>query len=291
MSPNLRRRAVLGGLACIGALPAGAAPADDGIAVEAGNGRCIVPVRLDGNIARMVLDTGAERTVITRAAMRRLGLRADQWVDTLMQGAGGVLERHPNADVSRASLGGLPLLQRQPGGLSLSVTDSSLGDADGLLGGDILRHYVIDLDIPNARLALRPGRYANGFGAGAVALQAWRRDLLLAPVALDGQSLVALVDTGASTSLLNARGLFRLGLTPQRLAGDPAIPVLSLGGRLMAHTHRFAWLDFGALRLPQPLMLTAAVPEPAYDVTLGLDVLGRQRLLISYAALRLAVGS
>jgi hypothetical protein len=31
-------------------------------------------------------------------------------------------------------------------------------------------------------------------------------------------------------------------------------------------------------------MLTAAEPEPAYDLALGLDILGQQRLLLSYAA-------
>ena len=276
-----RRAALLGGLvSAIGA----AAPRGTAIPIEVINGQCLVPVLLDGRPARLVLDTGSELTMVTRAAVARLGLRPDPWVSTTLRGAGGLLERHANVDIRTALAGTVPLFQRGPGsGLSLPVTSSDLGGADGLLGGDVLQHYTLDLDMPAARLALG----AMHTPAHAVQLQPLRRVLLLAPVRLDGHSLVALVDTGASASLVNARGLYRLGLAPARLQQDPAAPLMALGGVSAARLHRFAELCIGPLCLAAPIVLTETVPEAAYDLVLGLDVLGRQRLLLSYPGLTL----
>jgi predicted aspartyl protease len=279
-----RRAALLGGLASLGA---GAAPGEIEIRIDCSNGRCLVPVALDGRVARMRLDTGAELTLVTRAAVARLGLRPDPWVGTTLRGAGGLVERRANVDVGVAQLGGVKLFQRLAGGgLSLPVTNSDLGDADGLLGGDVLRHYVLDLDIPRARLALhRPGMPSHP--DGAVPLQSLRGDLLLAQVRLDGRALTGLVDTGASASLINARGLYRLGLAPPLVVHDPAVPMLAVGGESIVHRRRFAELRIGAVTVAGPTILTESVPEPAYDLVLGLDVLGRQRLLLSYPGLTL----
>jgi len=281
----IRRRGVLLGLL---ASSAGRASAAAGVAVEIIGQRCVVPVELDGRTARMILDTGAERTVVTRAAAVRLGLRADAWVATTMRGAGGLLESHANVDVGVASVGGMRLSQKlESGALSLSVTGADLGGADGLLGGDLLRRYTVDLDFPRARLSLRQGEPAE---TDFVRLRPWGRDLLLASLRLDGVDLIGLVDTGAAASLVNARGLYRLGLSPERLADDPVVSLVGLGGRIPARPHRFTELDFGGFGIARPLLLTAAVPEIGYDLTLGMDVLGRQRLVLSYSDMSLGFG-
>jgi predicted aspartyl protease len=280
-----RRAALLGGLASLGA---GAPPGDIAIQIDVSDGRCLVPVRLDGRAARMILDTGAEISVITGAAMARLRLRRDAWVGTTLRGAGGLVERRANVDVSVAQLGEVRLVQHLPvAGLSLPVTSSDLGgDADGLLGGDVLRHYEVDLDIPGARLALH-GPEAPPRGDSGIKLQLLRGDLLLAPVTLDGHALTGLVDTGASTSLINARGLYRLGLVPALQVHDPAVPLLSVGGETIVRRRQFSELRLGALKLAAPTLLTEAVPEAAYDLVLGLDVLGLQRVRLSYPGLTL----
>jgi Aspartyl protease len=277
----LARRTLL--LATLAAPIAAAAPPTTPFPISIIDRRCIVPVLLDGRLANMLLDTGAERTVVTREAAIRLKLRLDTWVETTLRGAGGELETRADVDVTRATLGGVNLFQRHPGPLSLAVTDFNLGGPDGLLGSDILRHYTIDLDYPRAQLTLRPPS-EKAPNTNAVKLRLLWPNQLLAPVRLEGHDLTALVDTGASTSLINARGLYRLGLTRQRMARDPAIADLGLGGTLKVHEHRFTELRFGPLTVRNPLMLTAAEPEPAYDLALGLDVLGQQRLLLSYAA-------
>jgi len=281
-----RRLMLSGGLA---SLCAAAPSADPQIPVDRVNGRCLVPVRLDGGLARMVLDTGAARSVITRAAALRLGLSLDPWVQTTLRGAGGQLETHRNADVRMAAIGPARLLQRpsEPG-LSLAVTSSGLDGADGLLGGDILRYFDLDLDVPHGRMALRQAGRSRA-GPGAVPLTPLWPDLLLAPVALQGQELTALVDTGSSVSLVNARGLDRLGLSQAAMADDPPAATAAIGGRFPVRVHRFTALRLGALGVPAPMLLTAFVPEPAFDLILGMDVLGRQRVVVSYQSLRLTI--
>ncbi len=277
-----RRAAMLGGLACLAAAPPG------GMVIETfGGRRCIVPVVIDGKPARMLLDTGAQRTMVTRAGLARLGLRLDPWVGTTLEGAGGRYEQHQNAVAQAVIAGGLRLVQRAPGTpFSMPVTSLDLSEADGLLGADVLMHLTIDLDIPGSRLALLPPDTAAP-ERGGVRLRALRRDLLLAPIRLDGHDLIALLDTGSTTSLVNARGLRKLGLSAEQVAADPAVPSSGLGGQFTAHALRFAELRLGPIAVPRPVLLLADVAEPAHDLLLGLDVLGRQRILFSYATLTL----
>jgi predicted aspartyl protease len=277
--PTIGRRALLaGGAACVGAA---ASPPAAAIRLEKTDGICLVPVLLNGQLARLVLDTGAERSIITRAAATRLRLPFDPWVETTMRGAGGQLERHPNADIAAATIGGAILSQRAlQRGLSLAVTEFDMGGADGLLGADVLRHFTLALDYPGGSMALRPPGWQPA--AGAVALTQLWPDRLLAPVTLNGQPLLALLDTGAGASLINARGMHRLGLTPAAIASDPAAAISAIGGTLPAGVHRFIEFRLGALIVQQPAILAAYVPEPAFDMTLGLDILGRQRLLLSW---------
>lgn len=47
------------------------------VALEAASGPCVVAASLEGQPARVVLDTGAERTVVTRDAVTKYRLALD----------------------------------------------------------------------------------------------------------------------------------------------------------------------------------------------------------------------
>ncbi len=278
----LRHAALLAGLA---KFAAAASPPGPGIPINVTTGRCLVPVSLDGRVATMVLDTGAEMSVMTGAAAARLRLRSDPWISTTLRGATGLLERRADVDVHQALAGGTELFQSRPGiGLTLPVTTADLGGADGLLGGDILRHFTLRLDMPGHRLFLLAAQTLSPTPT-EVHLRQFRHTLLLAPVTLDGARLTALVDTGSSATLLNARGLYRLGLASAQMQRDPAAPIQAIGGRSAAREHRFSRLSIGTVSLSDPSVMVVPIPEAAYDLVLGLDILGRQPLLISYSDL------
>ena len=252
------------------------------VALEAA-GPCVVSASLEGQPARMVLDTGAERTVVTRDAVARYRLALDPWVGTTMRGAAGKLDQHQNAVVSQLSLDGMDLVQRRK--LSLPVTSFSLGGLAGLLGGDLLSRHVLSVDRPNGTMSLLPPD--TRLGRDAIAVKLLRRFLVLAPVMLDGRELTALVDTGASSSLLNARGMHRMGLTPADAGRDPVVSSEAIGGRFAANRHRFGELRLGGRVISGFSMAILGTAEPAFDLVLGMDVLGRSAFRLSYAAERL----
>lgn len=288
-----RRAGLLAGLATLVSRPGHAACAAPltVVPVENANGRCVLTVSLNGQDMKMILDTGAERTVLTRAAVARHRLPLDAFVGTTLRGADGRLDTHRNARVRSLSVGGVGLYQREVNRpLSLAVTAMDLGDIAGLLGGDLLRRHGLDLDILGGRLALLAADDCPAFVAESVPLQLLRPNLLLVPVTLDGLHLTALLDTGSTSSLVNARGLYKLGLSPARIAQDPVSPGLALGGRFEAHRHPFDTLRVGSMVLANPRVFAINVPEPAFDLLLGLDVLGRQRMFLSYANLKLSLG-
>jgi predicted aspartyl protease len=187
--------------------------------------------------------------------------------------------------VSRLALDGISLFQRAGGKLSLPVTSFSLGGLAGLLGGDVLNRHVLSVDRPAGHVALLAPD--TPLGRESVELTVLRRFLLLAPVTLDGHELTALVDTGASNSLLNARGMHRMGVTPVEAARDPAMSSLAIGGRFAANFHRFGELRLGRRAVSGFSMALLATAEPAFDMVLGMDVLGLSGFRLSYAAQRL----
>lgn len=260
------------------------------IDLERAGGMLVVAVAIEGQSARMVLDTGAERSVLTLDGRARLNLPLDPMVSTTLRGAGGRLDTHPNANVRAMSIGGVPLFQRQPRQmLSLPVADIPLGDIDGLLGSDMLRHHTLVVDVPQARLALLPNGSCTA-GYDDVRLQLFRQVLPMAEIRLDRTPLLALLDTGASNSLVNARGMHKLLLSSEALADDPALQSLAVGGEITGRAHQFASLRIGPISMDQPMLEVIAAVNPSFDMLLGLDVLARQAFTLSYGTQSLAFG-
>jgi hypothetical protein len=259
-------------------------------------GTIALPVEVNGTTATFILDTGAQRSVVTQAAVERLGLARDQWVGTTMSGVGGI-DRRPNADPRSISLGGIPLVRRtltHDDSLtvaSLPTTHAGNLVIDGLLGRDFLSLFDLDIDLPARRLTLYQVRGCTGRflpWAGnytAIPVTIPTEDAVVVPVTLDGRPLRALLDTGASASLLAAPGIFKLGLTPASLSADPADQISGLGPRtLIVHRHRFDALRIGDQTTSSPLLWVEPVRlSPIVDMLLGADWLAGRRIWISFA--------
>jgi len=260
------------------------------------HGRLTVPLTVNGTAATFVLDTGAERSLVTPQAVQRLDLALDQWVATTMRGVGGVVE-HANADPRSIMLGGLAL-RRATLAHDISLTVGALPamgadtTVDGLLGRDFLSAYDLMLDMTARRLALYE---VHGCGGRflpwpspyqAVTATTPMQHAMVLPIALNGVRLTALLDTGASSSLVTLPGMIRLGLTPRELAQDPGAEVRGVGRQAPEmHRHRFASLSVGGETIRQPLVWVAPVRVlPIVDALLGADWLDAQRRVwISFA--------
>ena len=274
------------------------------IPLDVTGGAITVPMEVNGITATFILDTGAQRSVVTEASVQRLGLARDQWVGTTMSGVGGI-QRRPNANPRSLTLGGVKLVRRtlnHDTSLTVGILPRAhIGSRviDGLLGRDFLSLFDLDLDVPGRRLTLFQvhdcgGRFlpwSGHYAAAPVTIPA--EDAMVVPVTLDGTPLRALLDTGASSSLLAAPGMFRTGLQAANLAGDPADQVSGLGRHLVTmYRHSFRTLRVGAETIDAPVIWVAPIRlMPITDMLLGADWVAGRRVWISYATRQLFVAT
>jgi clan AA aspartic protease (TIGR02281 family) len=103
----------------------------------------LVDVTLDGHPARLVLDTGATATVLTRRTAEAAGLSIDDENRRRASTANGVAEFSP------ALVGTLAIGDRAVRELTVATCDAcdAIG-ADGLLGVDVLRALQVRVDLP-----------------------------------------------------------------------------------------------------------------------------------------------
>ena len=163
---------------------------------------------LDGEPVGAILDTGASRTMLSRAYAERTGRAVTP--RGRVAAIGGAVAGGWTA-IGRLTLGGL---ERTGGGLSvIDLPASATGAAqavDLLVGSDLTRNYALDIDyagrrfriLPTGRLPFVGARMSLRMGSEPLA---YITDLVVA-----GQRLrPIIVDTGDGTSLTLARSTWR----------------------------------------------------------------------------------
>jgi len=272
------------------------------VPVEIMNGNILVTVDVNDLPATFILDTGAERTLMGEDVVRRLGLKRDEWVASAVRGIAGIEER-PNA-LPRSIRLGQAALRRRTHVADNSVTVGPLPLSEiagrpvaGLLGRDFLSPFDLDLDLPNRRLTLYDVRdCAAGFRPwtapyASIQVSTTVGMALVVPVMVDGRPLRALVDSGASASLVTAPGMFRLGLTTGLLAHDPIGHGRGNGPKpVPMYRHRSSELRVGSEVTHDPVLWVASVRVvPIVDLLRGADWLEPRRVWLSFATKQMFV--
>jgi hypothetical protein len=272
------------------------------VPLDVSHGTITVPLEVNGITATFILDTGAQRSVVTQEAVQRLGLDRDEWAGTTMSGIGGI-DRRPNARPRSLRLGGVPLVRRTVNhdtSMAVGVLPGrGTGTAviDGLLGRDFLSLFDLDLDMPARRLTLYQVQNCSGHflpwtgGYSAIAVAAPAETALVMPVILDDTPLRALLDTGASASLLAAPGMAKMRLPLAGPSTGPTGQVSGLGPRVVTmRRHTFRLLQVGGEAMDAPSIWVEPVRlTPIADMLLGADWLDARRVWISYATKQLFV--
>lgn len=168
-----------------------------------------VTLRVDGAPATFLFDTGAERTVLTTDAAKRLRLSAHYEYARQMRSLGGAMS---SGDARLASLGsgGLAMTNFRVLVGPISLPPVAGKPLDGLLGADFFTGFEVDLDLAHHRIILYeppPCPIAAPDWSAPYATIAANRSLhdrLFFPVNLDGRPLAALIDTGAQLTTLDA---------------------------------------------------------------------------------------
>ena len=242
----------------------------------------VVAVEINGKSAQLVLDTGSDATVLTRVAARRLGVA--EGAAKPVGGAGG-----PTL-VGTARLEDLVV-----GGVRIKPLPALLADApmppvDGLLGISVLVEFEVELDVPHGRVALyraRPCATAAPDWPGRVIRLPVQQQAgsghLFVSVAVDGQPLRGMLDSGASVSTLSLQSAEDAGLRQGALERLPAFRGQAINAEgLVARRATFEELRVGTDRLARPTLMVAALPAFAGDLLVGEDYLGTRAVWFSF---------
>ncbi|MGH7276865.1 MAG: retropepsin-like aspartic protease, partial [Candidatus Rokuibacteriota bacterium] len=113
-----------------------------------------VTARLNGVALTLIVDTGAERTVISPAAIERAGFGGQPGQPVQIVGATGTatatLVTVPLLDIAGARIGPLPVIVH-----ALPATGRA-EPVDGLLGRDVLDAFTLTVDTATGRATLTP---------------------------------------------------------------------------------------------------------------------------------------
>lgn len=255
--------------------------------------RMTVPVNIAGQGPfRFVVDTGAERTVISRELARDLDLSP-----------GRTAVVHSMTEVSRIDTVVIPGLQI--GNRTVSdihapaLSRSDLG-ASGMLGVDSLQRQRVVFDFGRQEMTISPSRQREErWPAGEIVVTGRRLygRLVLVDASVDGQRVWVILDTGSQVSVGNTalrNALLRRG----RLGPTRPIQLLSItGGRLdaeysVARRIRIGGLDINFLRIAfadvHPFAQLRLTDRPA--ILLGMDALALfDRVSVDFANRRVRV--
>ena len=238
----------------------------------------IVAASLAGQAVSLLLDTGAQGMLVTPEIVAALSLPLNGL--TRIFGTGGGSQQARVVRLPGLRLGGAAMPDQVAPVSALPVSLAINPPLAGLLGASLLARFDLDIDVPGGRLTLWvPGTCPQPAGT-ALPLEVSREGEAFLPVQVNGQSLLALLDTGSRATILTLPAARRLGLG----ASASANTARGVDGTLQPMEHvrvRMALGDGAAVDTPvsiAPLQLGRG------DMLLGLDQMMAGRVWIGYAA-------
>jgi hypothetical protein len=264
------------------------------------SGRLLVRVSIGGHDTLVfILDTAASAGVISPETPDLLGLDPASGQAQQVMGASGP------ATLTRLRLPPVTVAGETVDGLNAVVTDmarfrrSAGPPYAGVLGANFLRHFDVEIDVPNGRLRL--WRHREGSAPPAPprapanpANVAQVQGFVMFDVAMGDSVARAILDSGAHTSTLNWRAAAGAGVTRESpgLVASRSPGGIS-GDTIEIHSHRFDGVGVEGLRFPPLEMAIADLPVfqamgfgERPTMLLGADLLRECRVLISYSQRR-----
>lgn len=272
-------------------MAAAGAPDSGAIAFDLYAGtRIYVPATVNGTQTEVLLDSGAEMTVLDLTSAESLGLELEG--DVAAVGTGGVGQARFARGVT-LDLGGIAFVDRTVAVIDLAAIGQALGrPLPVILGKDAFNGLVVDIDFPTRSLTFHePAGYVPPEGATELALVS-SGAIRAVPVSIEGRPPVLFdFDTGNGGALIIYPAYAEAeGLLEER----PATTVMSgaVGGVRESGLATIGSLEIGGFEVSDiPTVFPPAGPS-AVDAdrtagNIGMGVLGRFRLVTDFANNRL----
>lgn len=256
-----------------------------------GGNRIYIPATVNGTATEVLLDSGAEMTVLDAAFARELGLQMAG--DLPAVGTGGVASAQLAQGVTIV-IGDLTLRDMTVAVIDLAAIAQALGrPLPVILGKDAFNELIVDVDFPHRRIAFhQPEGFEAPEGAVEVELSEAAGGLRSVPVSIEGRAPAPFdFDIGNGGSLIVFPGY----VEAQGLAeGRPGSTVLSgaVGGVNEARIVTFERITFAGVEIRD---VPAVLPPPGPSAVdsdrtvgnLGIGILGRFRLITDFTRDRL----
>lgn len=258
MSGPLFLGAASAALALLLPLPAtqeGAKPASEVDVLQARrdlHARLTVPVQIgEHGPFNFLIDTGAERTVLSHDLAARIGLVASG--SARVMGVAGT-QQVQLVDVEELNLG-----RRSFYGLSAPLLEDRFIGADGIIGLDSLQDQRVLLDFENNRLAIDDSKHLGGNKGFEIVVTARRRSgqLIVTNALVDGVRTDIVIDTGAETSIGN---LALQRAMADRHRSEPSLLVSVTGQQVVTQSGYARTVQFGKLTLNNTLLAFTDAP-------------------------------
>lgn len=255
---------------------AAADAATDTIEFEQTQRRMTVPIRIDGSGPHpFVVDTGAERTVISNELARKLGL-----------GPGRPVRMHSMTGVNQVATAIIPHLQmsrKSMSGIHAPLLRETFIGASGILGTDTLASQRVEFDFSRQTMAIAPSRMTRRREEpGTIVVTARSRfgRLILVDADLEGEKVIVVLDTGSDITIGN-EALRRRLADKGKLKPTRPIPLISVtGGTFSADYTQIDRMRLGNVTISQmPIGFAEVHPFKQLDLSdrpamlLGMDAL------------------
>lgn len=262
------------------------------------DGAIVVDAAIGDHPLKLIVDTGASTTMLRESVAAQMGLKYDVLKHWQYASVFGGVRLHHSARVKDFTLGNL-----RGSGLSVFLMPEDEKQAwvqDGVLGANVLSVYDVDFDFAHGKLNLfLPHRCR-----GKVVYWTQNEDLVAKlpidfngshiriPVQIEGKEIDAVLDTGASDTVLDQETFMpKFGLTPQSPGvqeyHDPADP-------MPRYTYTFKTLTLQGVTVNNAKVRFISQEyskNPSYKMLLGMDVLRQLHLFIAYKEKMLFVTS
>lgn len=246
---------------------------------------------------RWLMDTGAEESMIPRPTAERAHLTVREMPSRMLEGIGGTVAMGvAQIDLRLGSWGAhdVPMVVAGNHGLGREP-DQGQEDVIGVIGEPFFAAFDVEINLPERQATLFRAKncdpdYPLAYWADQVVQVPLlhpvnRKDARIeVRVQINGQDMRALLDTGASVSLLSSRAAYHLGLHPDAADVETGGQIKGLGDAAVAsYIAPIDSFSIGEETIKNTRLRVGPVGFQECDMLLGADFLQAHRVLVAHS--------